>query len=437
MSFSDYLNQIQVWTSGGVVHQGYTTTMSAQKTEPIGNSFEAYVHGGLMGNGVVFTVEAKRVEVFAQARFQYQTFNKGRPGDLFGDASLAILEQPWVGGTTGDLLARMLLCADFAGNAYVWRNGNELVVLRPDWVEIILGERHYTDPSGATRGVVGLEKLGYLYRHGGVGGGNEPVYFLPEDVAHFAPMPDPLAQYRGMSWLTPVVREIRADDAATNHKGKFFDNAATPNLAVSLPKEITPTQFAEFVELMDEKHQGWENAYKTLYTGGGADVTVIGADLKQLDFKVTQGAGETRIAGAAGVPPSVAGLSEGLQGSSLNAGNYGQARRQFADTTLSNLWRNCSGSLAPLVSPPANGRLWHDVRDIPFLREDQKDAAEIEQIKASTIANLVKEGFTADSAKAAVLNQDMALLEHTGMVSVQLQTPGAVTATNPPPPTAA
>ena len=38
---------------------------------------------------------------------------------------------------------------------------------------------------------------------------------------------------------------------------------------------------------------------------------------------------------------------------------------------------------------------------------------------------LVKEGFTADSAKAAVLGQNMSLLQHSGLISVQLQPPGA------------
>jgi hypothetical protein len=30
-------------------------------------------------------------------------------------------------------------------------------------------------------------------------------------VAHWSPIPDPLANFRGMSWLTPVLREIDAD----------------------------------------------------------------------------------------------------------------------------------------------------------------------------------------------------------------------------------
>jgi hypothetical protein len=176
---------------------------------------------------------------------------------------------------------------------------------------------------------------------------------------------------------------------------------------------------------MDAQNKGVENAYKTLYTGGGADVTVIGADMKQMDFKTTQGAGESRIAAAGGVHPAIVGLSEGLQGSSLNAGNFGAARRLVADATMRPLWRNAAGSLEVLILPPEGSRLWYDDRDVAFLREDAKDAAEITEIQARTINGLVKEGFTPDSSKAAVLGQNMDLLIHSGMVSVQLQTPGA------------
>lgn len=398
---------------------GYTTSYGTDKAEPIGDAFTDYVIGGLAGNGVVWSVERVRVALFSEARFQFQQFAKGRPGNLFGLAELGLLERPWDGGTTGDLLARMILDADFAGNYFATELDGEVVRLRPDWVEIVLTERF--DADGRQ---VGWRKLGYLYYEGGKTG-QPPAVLLPDEVVHFAPNPDPLASWRGMSWLTPVVREVMADGQATKHKLKFFEHAATPNLAVKLPVEVSADNFERFVDKMELQHAGSDNAYKTLYTGGGADVTVVGADMRQLDFKVTQGAGESRIAAAGGIHPTIVGLSEGLQGSSLNAGNFGAARRLVADATLRPLWRNAAGSLEVLAPPPSGARLWYDARDVAFLREDAKDAAAITQIQAVTIAGLVKEGFTPDSAKAAVIAENMDLLVHTGLISVQLQAPGA------------
>jgi phage portal protein BeeE len=404
---------------GSPFQPGYTTSYGHQPAEPIGDNFADYVTGGLAGNGVVWAIERVRLALFSEARFQFQRFDKGRPGNLFGGPELALLEQPWDGGTTGDLLARMILDADLAGNHFSTILDGEIVRLRPDWVEIVLTERF--DANGRQ---VGWRKLGYLYYEGGKPGNDRPAVLLPDEVAHFAPTPDPLATWRGMSWVTPVVREVMADGQATKHKLKFFENAASPNLAVRLPQEIAKTDFDAFVAAMEAQHTGSDNAYKTLYTGGGADVTVIGTDMRQMDFKVTQGAGESRIAAAGGIHPTIVGLSEGLQGSSLNAGNFSAARRLVADGTLRPLWRNAAGSLEVLVPPPTGARLWFDGRDVAFLREDAKDAAEITNIQATTINNLVREGFTPESAKAAVISQNMELLEHTGLISVQLLPPG-------------
>lgn len=407
--------------------QGFTTSYGKTPVEPISADFAGYIAGALKSCGVVFAVELLRLSVFAEARFQWQGLEKGRPGKLFGTPELELLERPWQGGTTGDLLSRMLLDADLAGNSYTVVLDGELVRLRPDYVDILLEER--VDGEGHP---VGYKRVAYAYYKDGQRQRSDPAIFLPDEVAHFAPQPDPDATYRGMSWITPVVREIQADISATKHKGKFFENAATPNLAISLPKEVSPGQFKEFVELTDAEYKGGENAYKTLYTGGGADVTVIGADMKQLDFKATQGAGETRIAAAGGAHPVLVGLSEGMQGASLNAGNFGIAKRAFADARMRPLWRNAAGSLETLFPAPAGARLWTDTRDVAFLREDEKDAAEILGLKAAALRQLIDAGFQPDAAVETTNSGELDFLtgNHSGLFSVQLQPPG--TTTEPP-----
>jgi hypothetical protein len=143
--------------------------------------------------------------------------------------------------------------------------------------------------------------------------------------------------------------------------------------------------------------------------------------MRQLDFKITQGAGETRICAAGGVPPIIVGLSEGLQYATYS--NYGSARRKFGDHWARPQWRSVSAAAAGLLAPPDRpARLWTDDRDIPFLREDQKDAAEIQRIDGSTIVSLSTGGFTRKSAVVAVAARDMTLLEEDpNWVSVQLQ----------------
>lgn len=402
--------------------------------EQIENDFEGYVSGIAKRNGPIFALMAVRMLVFSEARFQFRRMRHGVPGELFGTAALEPLERPWPGGTTADLLARMIMDADLAGNAFVARRQDgTLRRLRPDWVTIVSASRSDPELHGAA---LDAEIIGYFYSPRSPGAVTDTL-LLPSQVAHFAPIPDPEMNWRGMSWLTPVLQEIMADSAATRHKSSFFKNAATPRLAIKLDASVTPDQLKRFKAIMEENHAGIEHAFNTLYLGGGADITPLTVNLRDLDYKNVQALGESRLAAAAGVPSAIVGFSEGMQGSSLNAGNYGQARRRFADGTLRPLWRQAAGALASLIDVPAGAELFYDDRDIAFLREDKKDAAEIFDIEAKTIAHLVREGFTAASAKAAVAAQDVNLLEHTGLLSVQLQPPGTTAepgpSTEPPP----
>jgi phage portal protein BeeE len=397
-----------------------SSSMSSDR-EQIETDFEGYAQGIYKRNGPVAALMFVRQMVFSEARFQFRRMNNGRPGDLFGTKDLGILERPWTNGTTGDLLSRMIQDADLAGNAFVARvpGTGRLRRLRPDWVTIVSASRSEPELYGAA---LDAEVIGYYYSPRAPGVRTDTL-LLPTEVAHWAPIPDPEMSWRGMSWLTPVLREISSDTAATTHKLKFFENAATPQLAVRLDASVTPEMFERFKAKMDESHRGVDNAYRTLYLGGAADVTPLTMDLRQLDFKNTQGAGESRLAAAAGIPSTIVGFSEGLQGSSLNAGNYGSARRRMADGTMRPLWRGVAGALAPLVRVPERAELWYDDRDIAFLRDDRRDAAEIQQAKAAAIRQLVDAGYDPKSVVAAIEAEDMTLLTHTGLYSVQLQPP--------------
>lgn len=413
--YAQALNEF-LYNGHGYPITGVQQTFSGEKVERITNSLESYAQQAYAGNGVVFACMSVRQLVFSAVRFQWQRLNRGRPSDLFGTRDLDLLERPWTGGTTQDLLAQMIQDADLAGNSYWTVVDGELVRLRPDWVDIILEPRLLRGQQ------VGWRRFAYVYTEGGPHSGNDRVALLPGEVAHFAPTPDPLAVYRGMSWLTPVIREIQNDGLMAKHQRKFFENGATPNMVVKGITAATKAQFDEIVEMLEASHAGVANAYKTLYLTAGADATVVGADLQQLDFKAVRGYGETRIAAAAGAHPALVGLSEGLAGSSLNAGNYGQVRRRFADGTMHPLWQNAAGSLENLFDVPGPAtRLWYDARDVPFLREDRDAAAKIQQAQASTMRQLIDGAFKPESVVAAVDAEDWSLLEHTGIPTVQVQ----------------
>jgi Phage portal protein len=430
LSVNEYLDLINQFA-----YQGVQYTLPGDKQEDIDTGlFRELVRSGYKQNGIIFACMLVRMMVFSEARPQYRSMNSGRPGKLFGNTNLQRFENPWPGATSSDLLKRMIQYADIAGNAYVVRQNHQdgspgCRVLRPDWTSAIIGSME--DPSVAAWDV-NAEVIGYNYQPGGKAGNRPPEYFLANEVAHFAPIPDPEAQFRGMSWITPIIQELMADKAATGHKLKFFENGATPNLVVKMSVDDL-TKFKEWIEAFREEYEGQMQAYKTMFLGAGSDPVVVGANLRQLDFKVVQGAGETRIAAAAGTPPIIVGLSEGL--ASATYSNYAQARRRFAGMTMRPLWRDAFGSLETIADMPTPGTnetvgLWYDDKDIPALQEDQTDAAEVSNTKATALMSLFSAGFEMESAVQAVETGDFTLLEHTGLTTVQAQPGAAPPATN-------
>lgn len=402
-----------------------TSWGNQSKEEAVSSVGEAYRR-----SGPVFALSLARMQVFSQARFQWTRSTDGTPTDLFGSADLSVLEQPWHGARTAALLSRMEADDTGAGNAFVRRlrrpGDNRLVRLRPSWVTILLGSQEDAPTPWEAPDV---EVVGYAYRPNGDAG--RTVVFDRNEIGHYMPIPDPRANYRGMSWVTPVLTGVTADEASEVHKGKFFENAATPNLAIKFDPTVTVEQVKKFKELLEGEHKGRFNAYKTLYLGGGADPVAVGKDFQQMEFSATQAKGETRLAAAAGTPPSWVGFTEGLKGSALNDGNYRAAQRRFADGTIQHLWESAAAALEVLVDKPSSrqreapARLVVDPRSVPFLRADIGDLAEARQKDTASINSLITAGFTPESVVAAVKAGDLALLKHSGLVSVQLQKPGS------------
>lgn len=437
---SEYLFPSQFTYANNNYPLGLNQTYSQNRVQEISNTLPAYSHA-VKGCPPAFAAEMVRALVLSQARFVFRNKSwatrpnsKFTPGRKFGTTALSLLERPWPGATTGDLLSRMEWHAGLAGISFVVRRsdarGDRLRVLRPDWCALVYGsDLEPEDPAHAIDG----ELLGLVYQNGGLHGSNTSRMhtFTTDEFIYWAPLPDPECVGMGMSWITPAVREIQGDAAATMHKLQFFANGATPNMVVKGITAANKDQFNEIVSMMEDNHAGVTNAYKTLYLAAGADATVVGSDMKQLDFKLTQGTGETRIAFLSRVPAPLLGISEGLAGSSLNAGNFGMARRIFADTWVYPTLQDLASSVAPLVKVPADADLWFDTSDIPLLKEDEKDAAEIASTKAIAIRTLWDGGADPQTAIDTIAPEWTASLKHSGKLSVQLQEPGAPPANYP------
>lgn len=364
-------------------------------------------------SSVVFGVMLARLMLFSEVELKFQDLDDEH---LFRDADLDKLVEPWPGATTGELLARMEQDVSLAGNAFIRDAGSQLERLRPDWVTII--SELVTDPVTDTQV---RRVLGYGYTPLGDTERGDAFYPVNE-VAHWSPIPDPIASFRGMSWLTPVLREVDADLSLTDYKRAYLTNAATPNMLIKYAKKIEQTRIDRLSEQIKARHGGTDNAFRTLILDEGADVTVLGNSFEQMTFTAVQAAGENRIAVAAGVPGIVAGLKEGLSAATYS--NYEQAMRRFADLYGRPHWRSACGALSKLVVLPANSRLWYDTSGVAALRQGDKERADTMQVLATAASTLITAGYTAESVSNSLAAGDVTLLEHSGLVSVQLQKPG-------------
>lgn len=378
--------------------------------ESIGNDFVGYIRDVYRKNGPIFTCLLIRMMVFSEVRFAWRNFDEdGRPSGLFTTPDLEVVND-------GQVLAALELDGGAAGNGYAIITDQGLRRLRPDGVTVLTGS-----PSGNPFDYR-ARILGYVYDTARLGGVRvDPVTFRPDEMIHYSPLPDGIAQWRGMSWITPVLDEIKGDRATTKHKLKFFENGAVPGLILSYDKGVTPEQIPKYMEVFQETHGGIDNAYRALHMGGGVDPKTIGTNLQQLEFKTTQAAGEARIAAASGLGAVMAQFSEGLTGSSLNEGNFKASKDRSEMVLFRPLWRIAARAIQKVLKRPDGAHLWYDPRDVAFLRDDAKAEAEVHKLNAEALQSLWNSGWEPESAKQALLSGDFSHLTHTGLQPVQAQ----------------
>lgn len=393
-------------TPRGEARRGYVQIVPTWKTGGDEHSALTY-RQAYLANSILHAVINARAKVFSEVRFAWR---RNRDGNLFTTGDLTLLERPWPGGTTSDLLTRMIQHADLTGNAYVYRATDDAVQL--------------LDPTKVQAVGDGTRKIGYRFWPDGIDNGSFRSLNL-EEVAHWAPIPHPAAEFLGVSWVSVVQTELRTDLKMMRHQEKFFDQGATPNLWLKVEGRLSSDTASKLRDEFDRRYAGFENAWKIPVLDGGADLRAVGSSAVEMDYINVQKSTEARIASAGGVPPIIIALKAGLDASTYS--NYAMAMRAFADHTIRPLWNSAAAALDQIVDTPGGSVLWYDDRNVAALRQDAKLEAEVQQIKAQAIRTYLDAGFDPDTAVQVVASGDLNQLvgQHSGLFSVQLQEPGA------------
>jgi phage portal protein BeeE len=379
-----------------------TTSYGSPDSEPVMPQLAAFAQQANSSSAIVFAAILVRMALFSEARPCYQAKDDKH---LFGNETLAKLEEPFGPDTTfGELAARAQQDVSLAGNSYTWDAPGEdrLVRLRPDWVTII-SELVQVPDAGTYR-----KKIGYWWEPPkGVLDQGKGQFYTDEEVVHWAPIPDPCADFRGMSWLTPAMRDIQGDDGMTAYKIKYLSNSASPNLLIRYAQKLQPGTVDAVRERMHARYGGVDNAFKTLVLDQGADVTVIGNSLAQMDFSGVSAVGTERILADAGVPGVLVGL-EPLRGAGRG---YQESMQKFANLWARPEWRSFFGAFSKIMDVPAGNRLWFDTADIAALQDGILERAQATLVNAQALLAIDQAGYTPESAVKAVDAADVTLLK--------------------------
>jgi hypothetical protein len=256
-------------------------------------------------------------------------------------------------------------------------------------------------------------KAGYWFEPPKGVTGQGPGHFMPADeVCHWAPIPDPAADFRGMSWLTPAVRDVRGDDGLSQYKIQYLQNSASPNLLIKYASKLQPATIDSLRERMTARYGGTSNAFKTLVLDQGADVTVIGNSLRQMDFSNVAQSGVERILADSMVPGVLIGL-EPLRGAGRG---YQESMQKFANMWARPQWRSACGALEQLIpGMPAGNRLWFDTSDIAALQDGNLERGQAALVNAQALLTLTQAGFERMSAVSAVESADLSQLQDSGV----------------------
>ena len=378
-----------------------TTSYGTPNREAPPPQLAAFAQQANATSSIVFAAIAVRMALFAEARFQFQAKDDKH---LFGNTSLAKLEHPFgPDSTEGDLLSRMEQDASWEGNAYIWDPPGEdrLVRLRPDWTTIV-------SELVPAEGGYYRRKTGYWWEPPKSVMDEGHGFLIPvEECVHWAPIPDPQADFRGMSWMTPAVRDIQGDSGLAQYKIQYLSNAATPNLLIKYSQKLQPGTIDAIRERVTARYGGVSNAFKTLVLDQGADTTVVGNSLSQMDFSGVSAVGVERILADAMVPGVLVGL-EPLRGAGRG---YQESMQKLANLWARPQWRSVCGALSQLLDVPAGNRLWFDTADIAALQDGEMERGQTALVRAQALLTLAEAGYTRESSVAAVDSGNLNLLQ--------------------------
>lgn len=297
---------------------------------------------------------AKGVAGLDWLMYQDPRTGRGRIQELPGHPALQLLRRPNPEQGKRAFFESYVGFMGLSGNGYLEvLTGDlsglprELWPVRPDRMRVV--------PDAKNR--VG----GYIYTLGG-----REVAWDRDHVMH-TKLFNPLDDWYGMSPIQAAAYAIDHDNESSAYDIGLLRNMAVPSGALVSQGELSDKSFTRLEKMMEEDHQGADNAGKPLVLDGGLDWKAMGLSPQDLAIIESQKWNATRICSAFGVPIEVVGLGD------TTYANKREARKGLYEEAIIPLAELIRDDLNSFLVPRYGERLRLDFdRDrIPALQEDQ------------------------------------------------------------------
>lgn len=253
---------------------------------------------------------------------------------------------------------------------YVWvllgsKNAyNEMLLLRPDWVEVV--------PDGKG----GISK--YIYRPGG---SYKSVDIEPERIL-FKREFNPTNAYRGYSPVRAAAVDIDIDDYSDKWNRNYFFNSAMPSFILSTDAKMSPPAKKRFIQKWYQSHQGTGNSHKVAFMDGGQmKVDQLSNTMQELDFQASKDRIRDKILSAFHISKSNLGVTD-----DVNRANAEAQDQRFVKLVISPLVSSMVDFLNEFYLPK-----WAGTEDMYF--DFESIVAEDQELKLKQLEAASKEGW--------------------------------------------
>lgn len=129
------------------------------------------------------------------------------------------------------------------------------------------------------------------------------------DVVQFK-FPNPNYPIRGLSRLSAMIQSVETDLLAAEYNKSVIQNGGDPGGIITYDSTLTKEEETEYLEAIEQRHQGASNALKTMILSGGFNYTPVAMSQKDMEYLETRKYNREEILAVMLVPPSVLGITE-------------------------------------------------------------------------------------------------------------------------------